>query len=258
MKMGANKMRLENNGIGQAELFAQSWKDGTYGERGESPLQGSTPLLESFIGYLKKKVQSDSRVPIVFEGGAGSGDHAIRLVQEGCYVIANEYSGVAATRIHEKGRSQLSRCDRTNLVVAQGDVLGWLRKKDLTPLDGFYANSVLHTFSPEERSAIYQAVHKIQPKGGVIAVSFKADGDGVQEGGIIREETKAGTVVEDKLGIGRLFVRNSEPLIEELVRAGYNHLETFTWDVAQYIAVKNYHAGTRKFVGFLAQKNEGD
>ncbi|MBI2665415.1 hypothetical protein HYX12_02220 [Candidatus Woesearchaeota archaeon] len=247
-------MKLEHKATGQAERYAQSWQEGTYGGRGESSVQGSTPLLESFIEHLKRGDELDSRVPIVFEGGAGSGDHSIRLVQEGFYVIANEYSGVAATRIHEKARNQLGRCTIGKLAVAKGDIVRWLREKDLTHLDGFYANSLLHTFSAEERLTIYEAVHRIQPSGGLIAVSFKAEGDGVQHEGKNIDETEAGDIVEDKIGISRLFVRNPEPLIEELARAGYKHLETLTWDVPKYIAVRTYDSSPRKFVGLLVQK----
>ncbi|MBS3121909.1 class I SAM-dependent methyltransferase [Candidatus Woesearchaeota archaeon] len=239
---------------GQAEKYARSWEQGTYGAEDESPLQETTPLLESFITHLQRYRQSMSKVPLVLEGGAGSGDHAIRLVQNGFLVIANEYSEVATARILQRGNARLPKCTKTRLQVAQGDIVRYLREQESRSLMGFYANSVLHTFSQEERSALYTAVHRVQPQGGLVAVSFKAEGDSVQYKGEFREETEAGKIVEDLIGINRLFVRNPEPLIEELTKAGYKHLETFAWNVVKYIAVNTYDLGERKFIGFLAQK----
>jgi len=239
---------------GQAKKYAQSWHEGTYGAKDESPPQGTTPLLERFITHLQRYKQSTFKVPLVLEGGAGSGDHAIRLVQEGFFVIANEYSEVAAARIRQRADAMLSECVKAKLQVVQGDVMGCLEGQKSRSLMGFYANSVVHTFSPEERSALYRAVYRVQPQCGLVAVSFKANGDGVQYKGDSRTETEAGEIVRDQFGINRLFVRNPGPLIEELARAGYRHLETFAWDVKKYIAVNAYDPGVRKFIGFLAEK----
>ena len=60
--------------------------------------------------------------------------------------------------------------------------------------------------------------------------------------------------MRDCLGISRIFVEDPIPLINELSRVGYRHLETMRWDVETYIAKKDYPDGTRKFIGFLAEK----
>lgn len=240
---------------GQAKIYAQSWEQGTYGAATEDGLvQHGTPLLETFIQHLKQYQESrDARLLRVLEGGAGSGDHSIRLAKEGFQVEANELTDVATGRIRRRG-NQLPCSLRSRFRTVKGDITEYLEQQKAESLAGFYANSVLHTFSADERLALYKAVHNAQPRGGLVAVSFKAQGDAVQYRGEVLERTDAGDIVKDCLGISRIFVEDLDPLINELSRVGYKHLETSRWDVETYIAQQDYPDGTRKFIGFLAQK----
>ncbi|MBI2147332.1 class I SAM-dependent methyltransferase [Candidatus Woesearchaeota archaeon] len=241
---------------GQAEIYAKSWERGTYGAATEDGLtQQETPLLETFIKNLHWYQQSRGDYVLrVLEAGAGSGDHSIRLAREGFFVDANELTEVATRRIRRRGHQLLPCSLQSRLRTVQGDITEHLGQRAAESLAGFYANSVLHTFSAEERLSLYKAVHNIQPQGGLLAISFKAQGDTVQGRGEVLEKTNAGDIVRDCLGISRLFVEDPAPLIDELLRVGYSHLGTNRWDVERYIAKKDYPDGVRKFIGFLAEK----
>ena len=124
--------------------------------------------------------------------------------------------------------------------------------KQLIPLQNA-VHSLLHTFSEEERELLYSKIRRVQPPGGMIAISFKAEGDYVQnENGNSIKPTEAGPVITDHAGrISRLFVTNTLPLVKELQDTDYQVINTYRWDVPK--------EGTnppkfRKFVGLIAQK----
>ena len=241
-------------GTGQGNTYAKLWENGTYGapDRG-SPSQGRTPLLDVLIERLHQQLGATSLIPHVFEGGAGSGDHALLLAQEGFRVTANEYNRTGVERIE---RRKLTLSNPSLLRTIEGDVLHCISAQEAHSIDGFYANSLLHTFSAEERVLLYRGVHKTQSDRGVLAVSFKAQGDTLQRTGIIREETEAGPIVVDDQGIRRLFVTNPEPLMRELNTAGYRVVRTCRWNIERYIAVTTYVLGARKFIGFFAEREQ--
>lgn len=267
---------------GQAQKYAAAWEAGLYdGFSEKTSARDSTPLLEGLIARLhslnktrfhslnkdgvnlyqegislakEEVVLSKERLPThVLEAGAGLGSHAIRLVQEGFLVIANEYCETAAREIRRK-RAQLPEHSQSRLKIIGGDILDCLRAQEEELIAGFYAHSVFHTFSAAERKLLYDEIRKIQPLDGILAISFKADGDYVQNSeGVIIEQTEVGRIVTDSAGgISRLFVTNPAPLAEELSNAGYSILNTYQWD-ALNIDDKT-PLKSRKFVGLLAKK----
>ena len=242
-------------GTGFAKTYADLWAAGTYGQSpDEASSQQATPLLEALIERLRRRASRIDRTPHIFEGGAGSGDHAILLTRAGFLVTANEYNGIAIARIQQK---KASLPEPSKLKVVQGDVLDCIRIQEERSLSGFYANSLVHTFSPEQRRTLYHEINRAEDLNGIIAVSFKADGDAVQSvqstaNGARR--TEAGSIIVDEYGIERLFVSDPRPLIRELSIAGYKTTCICSWSVADYIAVKGYNRGTRRFIGLLAEK----
>ncbi len=235
---------------GTAEQFAAVWRNGLYGgfSRGTDG-QNTTPFLEMLI----KRLENEFTLPHVVEGGSGSGDHAITLAQRGMRVTAVEYSPDAV----EQFRDVLAAhpCSyRGRIEVVQGDLLEYLRQAK-GRISAFYANSVLHFFGQEERQEVYGLLGGRQFPGGLIAVSFKAEGDILQGRGDVLEENEAGVLVKStedgitkKAGITRLFVRNPEPLAREITGAGYALDTVCRWDVQGY----NYQGEVSKFIGLLA------
>ncbi len=142
---------------GQAERYAQSWEQGTYGAAtDDGVIQHGTPLLGTFVEHLKRYRESrDARLLRVLEAGAGSGDHSIRLALEGFLVDANELTEVATRRIWRRGNQILPCSLQSRLRAVQGDVADYLGQQPAESLAGFYANSVLHTFSADWRSYFF-------------------------------------------------------------------------------------------------------
>ncbi len=248
--------------LGQPQKYAQAWETGLYNGFSErTSARDSTPLLDGLIANLQKvnpkinsrKLSERETPSLILEAGAGLGSHALRLVQEGFSVIANEYSELAAREIqHKKDRLTLSLQDR--LQVARGDILDYLRTVGEGSIAGFYAHSLLHTFSDDERKRLYAEVRRVQPEGGIVAISFKAEGDYVQnkEGNTLKQ-TEAGPVITDLAGrINRLFVTNTFPLVRELEDANYQVFNIYRWDVPKK-SIKNKR-DYRKFVGLIAKK----
>ncbi len=236
---------------GQAQRYAQAWEIGLYGGFSErTSAKDSTPLLEGLIATLQPTVTE--RPKVVLEAGAGLGSHALHLVQGSFSVIANEYSEIAVREIWHK-RDRLPLPAQVRLQIAPGDILDCLKDLDENSIAGFYAHSLVHTFSEDERKQLYAEIRRVQPQGGIIAVSFKASGDYVQnENGNSVKQTEAGPVITDYAGrISRLFVIDTLPLVKELQDADYQVINTYWWDVPK--------EGTdppesRKFVGLIAKK----
>ncbi|MBI2108192.1 class I SAM-dependent methyltransferase [Candidatus Woesearchaeota archaeon] len=232
---------------GQAERFDAVWRDGRYDgfSRGTDG-QTTTPLLETLLDNLDSP---SGTLPHVVEGGAGSGDHSITIAQRGYRVTAVEYSPSAVEEIRANAQVLPPSC-RDKIAVIQGDLLGYLRNGP-DNMSAFYANSVLHFFSSSERAEVYERVGGLQSAGGLIAVSFKAEGDALQGRGDAIDVTEAGVLVRSaEDGITRLFVRNTTPLARELEKAGYviTGDGVYKWDVQSY----NYWGEAGKFIGFLA------
>lgn len=236
---------------GQAQRYAQAWETGLYeGFSERTSAKDSTPLLEGLIATLQPTVTEKSG--LVLEAGAGLGSHSIRLVREGFLVIANEYSNLAVREIRHK-KDQLILPAQARLQIAPGDILDCLKDLDENSIAGFYAHSLVHTFSEDERKKLYTEIRRVQPQEGIIAVSFKAEGDYVQnENGNSVKQTEAGPVITDYAGrISRLFVTNTLPLVKELQDADYRIINTYWWDVPKE---GTNPPESRKFVGLIAKK----
>ena len=230
----------------EAKRFDAVWKNGKYdGFSSGTDGQESTPLLEAM---LKRLHDSPEIWPHVIEGGAGSGDHSFTLARNGCRVTAVEYSEKAANRI--KDRKQAQPCSyRDMITVVQNDLFRYLRN-GAENAQAFYANSVLHFFKPDERYEVYARIRELQPKDGLIAVSFKAEGDALQSRGEQVGEIEAGVLVRSREDdITRLFVRNPIALAREIEQVGYLVPDSaiHQWDVQGY----NHQGEAGKFVGFL-------
>lgn len=249
--------------LGQAQKYAQAWEIGLYHGFSERTIaRYSTPLLEGLITNLQRLSNRDlgeKENPVqILEAGAGLGSHALRLVQEGFSVIANEYSELAVREINHK-KDQLTLSAQARLQIIQGDILDYLKSLAEESIAGFYAHSLIHTFSEDERKRLYAEIRRVQPWEGIVAVSFKADGDYVQneEGNSIKQ-TEAGPVITDHAGkISRLFVTNIHPLVRELEDADYQVFKIYRWDVPK-TSIENIEnenkTDYRKFVGLIAKK----
>lgn len=222
---------------------------------------GSTPLLEEFIGKLGSTPSKNGNSKRVVEAGAGNGIHTLAIAAKGHHVETVEFSPDAVNLILEKQRL-LGR--QGNLVSIFNweimDYLEYLESVRLAksplhqaqPIDGFYANSVLHTFSEKSRQLLYGKIAALQPKGGLIAVSFKTDKDVKYREGIVTNETPAGKIKKSDDGIERLFVSTPGVIAKEIEGFGYRIEEggVFQWGCQDY----DYPGKVSWFVGFLGEK----
>jgi trans-aconitate methyltransferase len=227
-----------------AELFHDVWRRGTYsGFSRDTGGERSTPFLESFLGELKALGRGAGKI---VELGAGCCDHALRLAREGFPTTAVEYSSVAVAAAKERAR----RHPDFPLEIVQADLFAFTAQLVPNELAGLYANSVFHFLSPDHRRRLYRAVRRALVNRGVIAISFKAQGDALQPRGSVVEETAAGAVVEGDDGIRRLFVARVEALADEMRDEGYTIQRSIQWSVPGY----NVADGRGEFVGLLARR----
>ena len=236
------------NRIEHAEGFAKVWQQGKYkGFSSGTENQRTTPLLDALVERLTPLNGTKSHI---VEGGAGSGDHSITLARNGFQVTAVEYSETAARSLQERKRG-LPCTYRDDLSVVQGDVLQYLNQRH--EISAFYANSVLHFFTPEDRTKVYTSLNNSQSR--LIAVSFKAEGDSLQSRGDVVKRTSAGDLVKSQEdGISRLFVTDPTSLVRELSDTGYQvgERDIYRWNVNDY----NHQGEPGKFVGLLAVRGE--
>ncbi len=250
----------------KAELFNNIWSFGKYaGFSDGTNGQNTTIFLEALIDRLEElngsqrnlrnlrdsRDSMDSLLPHVIEGGAGSGNHSLALASRGYRVTSVEYSEVAVDRIRESIRLLPAACSK-QITVVRKDLLGYLDNGAETA-QGFYANSVLHFFDTGERAEVYNNVYRLLTPGGLLAVSFKAEGDALQRRGVPERETEAGVLVRDTTdNVTRLFVNNPQAIAREMENAGYIVPENaiYSWEVNGY----NYPHEAGKFFGFIGSK----
>jgi len=231
-----------------AEVFGTLWAGGAYAFSHGTEGQNSTPFLEAVIDQMR--LMRDGKSLKVIEGGAGAGYHSIRLAQEhGVDVTAVEYVPDAVQLIRDN-LDGVKLGEGSSLNIEQGELLAYLKGQPPNSCDIFYANSLLHLFTEDARKAVLNELSHIQPEGGIVAVSFKAEGDVLQSKGQVVERKPYGVIVEADYGAKRLFVTDPYKLMPEFEAAGYKVLGLHTWDVLGY----NIHGEHSKFVGFLAQK----
>jgi hypothetical protein len=235
---------MAKHGNETAELFDDVWRRGEYSgfsqnTRGES----STPFLDAFLDQVKAL---SAKAPRLVELGAGSCDHALRCALEGFPTTAVEYSGVAV----EAARDRMRRYPNLALEIVQADLLAFTAQLAPNLLAGLYANSVFHFLSPDQRRTQYRTARGALVERGVLAISFKAQGDALQRRGSVVEETAAGAVVQGEDGIRRLFVTHVEALADEMREEGYTVQRVIHWSVPGY----NISNESGEFVGLLAAR----
>jgi trans-aconitate methyltransferase len=229
----------ENNA---ADLFDRVWKSDVYaGFSRNTSGRESTPFLDAFVSAVKGV---NARPARVVELGAGSCDHALRCALEGFEVTAVEYSGVAVSAARER----LIERAEGRLRIVQGDLCRFTESLADNSLAGLYANSVFHFLAEAERRAQYLRIRRSLVPHGVLAISFKAEGDALKKRGTVVEQTSAGSVIEGDDGIRRLFVTNPDALAEEMRDAGYLVEDVIRWSVPDY----NVAGELGEFVGFIA------
>jgi SAM-dependent methyltransferase len=230
-----------------AELFDIVWKENKYkGFSHKTVGESKTPFLDTFLEQLPLGGAC------VVELGAGSCDHAVRMAkEEGIIkqVTAVEYSQTAVTAACER----LANFDagvRSRLTIECNDLFTFMNKLEPNTIQGIYANSVLHFFTPKEREDLYQQAYKVLTTSGIIAVSFKAIGDALYKRGELVEETPAGVIIRDATDhICRLFVSPTgvDVLGAELRSAGFRVESVLRWSVPDY----NIDGDDGQFVGFI-------
>lgn len=242
--MDRNAASTTENHQRAAELFERVWSSDSYAGFSHGTTGAhATPFLDAFIAQVKRLGAARPRVA---ELGAGSGDHARRLHAEGFDVTAVEASEAAVRFMTDRTISAGG-----GLRVLQMDLLEYARGVSPGSLDALYANSVLHFLSPGERAELYGRLAGAFGGEGVIGVSFKAQGDALQERGSVVQETAAGAIVEDAADrVRRLFVRDPAPLVEELRAAGFREIGVVSWSVPSY----NIEGRDGRFVGILADR----
>lgn len=226
-----------------AELYARVWRRGQYaGFSNATSGETATPFLDAFI----EAVKAGGRPARVLELGAGSFDHALRCARDGLDVTAVEYSEVAVTSAKER----LLHLAGGRLEIVRDDLFAYTGRLAPGSLAGVYSNAVFHFLSPEQRSEQYRILHDALHEHGVLAISFKAEGDALQSRGRVVELTPAGPVVEGDDGIRRLFVTDVEVLVDEMRDAGFVVQDVIRWSVTDY----NVARERGEFVGLLATR----
>jgi hypothetical protein len=228
-----------------AELFDHVWQRGTYsGFSHDTRGQSSTPFLEAFLREVKALEVEEPRI---VELGAGSCDHAIRCAQEGFLTTAVEYSSVAVAAARERAR----RYPKLELEIVQADLCTFTAGLAPNHVAGFYANSVFHFLTAEERRKQYRNLRGALVRSGVLGISFKAHGDALEQRGSVVEKSAAGAVVEGEDGIRRLFVADVDQLAAEMRCEGYMIGQVIHWSVPGY----NIASESGVFVGVLATRS---
>ena len=228
-----------------ATLSETVWNQDVYqGFSRDTPGAATTPFLETFISEVRQS--SPNRPPHVLELGAGACDHALRCAMEGLRVTAVEYSQSATVR----AREVLTLRPDLDMRIVRDDLFAVTADLQHGCLNGLYANSVFHFLSAEERREQYRHIHRALAPQGVLAVSFKAEGDALQRRGCVVAQTPAGVVVRGDDGIDRLFVRRIDMLCRELQDCGFFLHDVIRWSVANY----NITDEPGHFVGFVASR----
>jgi hypothetical protein len=227
-----------------AELYDDVWRRGLYSgfsrhTRGET----STPFLDAFVRAVAESKAEDPRI---VELGAGSCDHALRCALSGFPTTAVEFSGVAVA----EARARAMRCPDIRLEIVQADLFTFTARLEPGRVAGVYANAVFHFLSADQRRSQYRALRPALVEGGVLGISFKAEGDALQRRGAVVEETAAGPIVRGDDGICRLFVTRADSLADEMSEEGYTVRREIRWSVPDY----NIAHESSEFVGLLATR----
>jgi hypothetical protein len=227
-----------------AELYDGVWRRGTYsGFSHNTRGQSSTPFLEAFLEAVQ---ELGTREPRIVELGAGSCDHALQCALSGVPTTAVEYSGFAVAAARERMR----RYPDIPLEIVRADLFAFTATLSTGQLTGAYANAVFHFLSAEQRRSQYRVLRTALVERGVLAISFKAQGDALQPRGCVAQETAAGPVVKGDDGICRLFVVEVDALVHEMRAEGYSVRRVIRWSVPDY----NMPAESGEFVGLLATR----
>jgi hypothetical protein len=225
-------------------LYDRVWRSGLYsGFSHATAGEAATPFLDAYIDAVKACGTVPARV---LELGAGSCDHALRCARERLHVTAVEYSEVAVT----SARERLLHLAEDRLEIVRADLFAYTRQLAPGSLAGAYSNAVFHFLSAEQRLEQYRTLHGALVDHGVLAISFKAEGDALQSRGAVVELTVAGPVVEGDDGIRRLFVTDVDALVDEMREASFTVHDVVRWSVSDYNVVRE----RGEFVGLLATR----
>lgn len=211
----------------------------------------NTPLLDA----LKKRLELRVKPRTVIDAAAGSGDHTIALASqvEHAHIYAVDSNPKATTSLRAKlADPTIQLREGSKVAVETVNIFDHLgrRRRQRRFVDAFYANSFVHVLPIAERRRLYAFVRGLQSQGGLIAVSFKAQGDAMQGKGRTAGKDKRGVYETDKYGLRRLFVSHTEPLMQELQDVGYNVTPVEPWSTPDY----DFKGGIGKFVGFYGIK----
>ncbi|WP_186644220.1 class I SAM-dependent methyltransferase [Fluviispira vulneris] len=225
------------------DLYEEVWSKGVY--RGFSLCTigaHTTPFLDAFIKLVKEINKDPAKI---IEFGAGSGAHSITLAKEGFTVTAIESSQTAVSLMKKRMQNE-----NINLNIIDMNIFDYLKTDIRDEFIGIYANAVLHFLTETERQKLYKNLIRIQTQNSILAVSFKGVGDSLQKIGTLQEHTDAGPIYMGKDKIKRLFVSNPFPLIQEIQKTGYEHIETLHWVIPDY----NIQGEDSVFIGLIAKK----
>jgi hypothetical protein len=238
------KQERPTEALSTAELYDRVWRRGLYsGFSHATAGEAATPFLDAFIDAVKGSGIVPARV---LELGAGSCDHALRCARERLHVTAVEYSEVAVT----SARERLLHLADGRLDIVRADLFSHTRQLAPRSLAGVYSNAVFHFLSAEQRGDQYRLLQGAIMEHGVVAISFKAEGDALQSRGAVVELTPAGPVVEGDDGIRRLFVTDVDVLVDEMREASFTVQDVVRWSVTDYNVVRE----RGEFVGLLATR----
>ena len=235
---------MERIGNETADLYDDVWRRGTYsGFSHDTCGQSSTPFLDEFLEAVK---ELRAHAPRIVELGAGSCDHALRFARSGVPTTAVEYSGAAVAA----ARARAQEYPGIPLEIVQADLFAFTATLAASRLTGAYANAVFHFLSAEQRRGQYRVLRQALVERGLLAISFKAEGDALQSRGSVAHQTTAGPVVRGDDGICRLFVAEVDVLAQEMRDEGFTVCRAIRWSVPDY----NIPAEKGEFVGLLASR----
>lgn len=206
------------------EIYNQRWaaerNGGLYSEHDTAP---TNPLLDDMIQILA----SLHHPVVVVEGGAGSGKDSISIAKQlpqPTDVRAVETSKAAISRIQDKLAADPHQFrEGTSVTPIAEDIFDYIGGLEPGSVDAFYAHSVLHFLSPEDREELLRILNLAQKMGDVVAVSFKTHRDSLVEKGEFTGQDEYGIYRADEKGQERLFVGdNPQPIINEFNQAGYS------------------------------------
>ena len=214
----------------------------------------ATPLLDSMIGHLPRRLPVVGRRVTIVEAAAGGGEQALHIASrvKKADVVAVDTSPDAARQIEARRDIHRKKIKPgSEITVVTGDVLRHLQAQEPDSITALHANSFWHFLTEQERAEQMAELRRVAEPGGLVAVSFKAGGDGLlsEPGTEVDGKDTKGLYAVPADGIRRLFVTDPDAVVKEFTASGLQVVRTIPFAIPHY----DVPGKDGKFLGILAK-----